>query len=252
MEAFHFGPGNRPLFGMRHVPPAAARDTAVLICPPWGAEYMRSHRGLRMLAERLATAGYDSLRFDYSGTGDSEGNSLDARLPDWLTDIAQAAQELRDLSGAHKVAVIGVRLGALLASEAVRQGMRCEALLYWDAPENGAAFAESMLAMDAALDAEKNYKRSRATRLKPSANERCGHAWHKALAHAITALPAASEHEASKVLWLHSADHAEGISEPALRLADPAHWGQPSWNYSPWLPSRNIEQLVQQLLQWLP
>ena len=67
-------PSDRALFTWYHPPPAAVRRRAgIVICPPLGYEYMSSYRALRILAERLAALGFDTLRVDYDGTGNSEG-----------------------------------------------------------------------------------------------------------------------------------------------------------------------------------
>ena len=111
MQAQFFGRSERPLFGVRHGAQGAARDTAVLICPSWGLEALRSQRGLRQLAQALAAQGYEVLRFDYSGTGDSHGDGRQARLEYWLQDLDTAARELRDSSGRDRLCIVGMRIG---------------------------------------------------------------------------------------------------------------------------------------------
>ena len=70
----------RQLLGALHVPQRLRRRaTAVLLCNPFGEEASRAHRTFRVLATQLERAGYASLRFDYSSTGDSQGDS------DWLS-----------------------------------------------------------------------------------------------------------------------------------------------------------------------
>src|SRR4051812_34449398 len=84
-----FGPAERPLFGWYHAPAlATARACGVVLCNPFGYEMMCSHRAYRHLAERLATAGFPVLRFDYDGTGDSAGDGEDPeRVESWLGSI---------------------------------------------------------------------------------------------------------------------------------------------------------------------
>lgn len=253
MEAFYFGSSQRPLLGLRHAPSGAARQTAVLICASWGPEYMRAYRGLRMLATRLAAAGYETLRFDYSGTGDSEGMALDARLEHWLEDIATAAAELRDLSGCSRVALLGLRAGGLLAEAAQARGLSVSAQIHWDCPADGARYVQLMQHLDQALDAQKSARRSRDAQLVAHAdNELCGHAWPAPLAAAMKALPAAQPRPAQ--LWLASADH--DVAAPAgaeiLALAESARWDSEYWTGSPWLPAASIQALTEKLRTWLP
>ncbi|WP_157775744.1 alpha/beta fold hydrolase [Hartmannibacter diazotrophicus] len=95
---------------------AGHRDTAVLICPPWGFEALCAHKSLRILADQLADRGYAVLRFDYPGTGDSAVDpeavgDVDA----WRTAVVEAAEDLTRLSGASRIVLCGLGLGALLA-----------------------------------------------------------------------------------------------------------------------------------------
>lgn len=253
MEAFYFGSSQRPLLGLRHAPSGAARQTAVLICASWGPEYMRAYRGLRMLATRLAAAGYETLRFDYSGTGDSEGMALDARLEHWLDDIATAAAELRDLSGCSRVALLGLRAGGLLAEAAQARGLPVAAQILWDCPADGASYVQLMRRLDLALDAQKAARRSRDAQLVAHAdNELCGHAWPAPLAAAMQALPAPAPRPAQ--LWLRSADHAMAAPAGAesLVFAESSRWDSEYWTGSPWLPAAATQALIEKLRTWLP
>src|SRR5882757_5126910 len=67
--------GGRPLFAWHHAPPSALRRGAgIVLCPPLGYEYMSAYPTMRILAERLAALGFDALRVDYDGTGNSAGD----------------------------------------------------------------------------------------------------------------------------------------------------------------------------------
>ena len=110
----------RALFALHH-PGATPGGAAVLLCPPFGQESIRSHRLFRVLAERLARTGRAVLRFDYFGTGDSMGDDLDGDLVGWCEDVLAAHRELVRLSGAVSVTWVGLRLGATLAALAAQQ-----------------------------------------------------------------------------------------------------------------------------------
>jgi alpha-beta hydrolase superfamily lysophospholipase len=95
----------------------------VVMCGPHGYEDLCVFRHWRHLAETLAQRGLPTLRFDYPGTGDSSGDeSLPASVAAWVLCIRQAMQLLRDLAGVEKIALVGLRMGALLASLAAEQG----------------------------------------------------------------------------------------------------------------------------------
>jgi uncharacterized protein len=134
MIPFYFGAGRRRLFGIYD--PAcrpAVGSRAAVLCHPWGSEYLHAHRNMRQLAIRLALTGFHALRFDYFGTGDSSGEMTEADLQGWVSDIEVAIDELRDMTGATRVALIGLRLGATLAATvAVKRPKDVNALVLWD------------------------------------------------------------------------------------------------------------------------
>lgn len=114
---FFFGRKARRLYGVYH--PATRRVgpvRAVVLCHPWGPEYAQAHRTVRLLADMLAASGLHALRFDYFGTGDSGGDLLDGDVVGWRDDVLTAAEELREISGAAAVSLVGLRFGATVAA----------------------------------------------------------------------------------------------------------------------------------------
>ena len=107
----------------------------VLVCPPIGHEYMRTHRALRQVAVDLAGQGYHVMRFDYYGTGDSEGRDHDASLDDWRQDIQTAWSELGKVVDKDRMSMLGFRMGASLAATSV--SMSCKKLVLLDPIING-------------------------------------------------------------------------------------------------------------------
>lgn len=144
----YLGAGDVRLLGTLHQPQRLrARSAAVLLCNPFGEEAARAHRIYRVLATQLERAGYASLRFDYSGTGDSSGDDADATIDGWLADIAAAAGALQAQSGAKRVVVVGLRLGATLAAAAALRGVvRPRHLILWDPILSGAPYLRELAA----------------------------------------------------------------------------------------------------------
>ncbi len=138
----------RQLLGALHYPQRLrARSTAVLLCNPFGEEASRVHRTYRVLATQLERAGYATLRFDYSSTGDSLGDSAAATVDAWVSDVAIAAERLRDATGATRVTVVGLRFGATLAMLASARGeLRMRHLLLWDPVVDGAGYLRELVA----------------------------------------------------------------------------------------------------------
>jgi alpha-beta hydrolase superfamily lysophospholipase len=106
---------------------------------------------MRQLANMLSAAGYHVLRFDYFGTGDSAGEPLEADLAGWETDIETAIEELKDTSGASRVCLVGLRLGATLAARvAIRKNKQIDDLVLWDPVLSGPEYLDDVLRTAAA------------------------------------------------------------------------------------------------------
>lgn len=147
MSIEYFGVGRQLLGAFHHPQRLRPRSTAVLLCNPFGEEASRAHRVFRVLATQLERAGFATLRFDYSGTGDSSGELADATIDAWVGDIGVAAERLRSTSGATRLAVIGLRFGATLAMLAGARGeLKVRHLLMWDPVVDGAAYLRELAA----------------------------------------------------------------------------------------------------------
>lgn len=146
MLPFHFGPPERRLFGLFH--PAAARSgaaTALLLCNPFGQEAVRTHRIYRVLAERAMRLGLAVLRFDYYGSGDSDGADTEGHLAGWAEDVATASQELLARAGESRLVWLGARLGATVAVRASTLARRRpDELLLWEPIADGRAYLDTL------------------------------------------------------------------------------------------------------------
>lgn len=130
-------------FGWLH---PATGPLGVVLCNPFGYDALCTHRGWRKLAERLAAAGMPALRFDYPGTGDSTGAEDDPGLVDaWLDSIGCAVRYLRERTGVERVALVGLRLGALLAAFAAERG-GVDALVMLAPPATGRRYIRELRA----------------------------------------------------------------------------------------------------------
>jgi uncharacterized protein len=148
MTPFYFGSADRQLFGI-YDPASLESDStrAVILCHPWGSEYLHAHRTMRQLSTRLARAGFHALRFDYFGTGDSAGEITEATLSGWEADIGSAVREMKDMTRATQVALVGLRLGAaLVAQVAAKRPDEIDALVLWDPVLSGEEYLSELLA----------------------------------------------------------------------------------------------------------
>jgi pimeloyl-ACP methyl ester carboxylesterase len=145
MISRYFGAAAEQLFATYHPPDAErGRDRAVLLCYPGQQEYRHAHWIFRKLAMQLASQGFHVMRFDYSGTGDSAGELPSDPLVRWTTDVQTAAAELRELSGLRKIALVGFRLGAVLALRASAAGFGASDVVLWEPVINGRAYLQQL------------------------------------------------------------------------------------------------------------
>ncbi|HMN42992.1 MAG TPA: alpha/beta fold hydrolase [Povalibacter sp.] len=126
----YFGDPERPLFGWLHQPAEQRASIGLVICSPTGYEAVCARRAIKHLASDAARAGIPALRFDYDGTGDSAGTDLDDnRLRSWTKSIEMAIDALRSHSGVQRVCLLGIRLGATLATLVASKRSDIDALI---------------------------------------------------------------------------------------------------------------------------
>ena len=129
-QAIRLESGGQSLFAWLHS--ARCANHGVVMCPPLGYEQVHSHRSWRVLADALAVVGFPVLRFDYHGTGDSAGCDEDPnRLATWLANVLDASKFLRNDLDCEKVSLVGLRMGATLATLASALE-EIDSLLLWN------------------------------------------------------------------------------------------------------------------------
>jgi alpha/beta superfamily hydrolase len=244
----YFG-GERQLLGALHHPQRLRpRSTAVLLCNPFGEEASRAHRTFRVLATQLERAGFAALRFDYSGTGDSGGESEDATLEAWLADIGTAADRLQSASGASRIAILGLRFGATLAALAAARGaVRPRHLVMWDPVVDGAAYLRELAAQHRAY-MQLEMGRDRPDRLRTRADgtplEALGTPIGDALAAQLGAIDLAAGSPGAEQTTLLTTRTTPELERLYERLPASARWIQlnesPAWNTDAALNSMTV------------
>lgn len=130
-QPLYFGPADRPLFGWLHRPPASLnRGAGIVLCSPSGYEAICTHRTYRHFAEAAASRGFTALRFDYDGTGNSAGDTMDPdRVAAWLRSVNLAIDALKEFAGVAEVCLFGVRVGASLGVVAAQDRSDVRAMI---------------------------------------------------------------------------------------------------------------------------
>ncbi len=76
MDVLFLGDSDAPLLGAYHRARSGVdRGIGVVLAYPFGQEYMRAHRALRLLAQALTARGVHVMRVDYRGTGTRRATS---------------------------------------------------------------------------------------------------------------------------------------------------------------------------------
>lgn len=121
--------------------PAGGRAPAhyVIFVPPFAEEMNKARRMWSLLAQRLHGRGCGVLMPDLYGTGDSEGDFLDARWRLWREDLARVLAFAIE-AGAAEVSVCALRLGALLALDWLAHAAPSpiDRVVLWQPTVNGA------------------------------------------------------------------------------------------------------------------
>lgn len=116
MNHFFIGESPNTLFVSRMPARQQPSKRAVLLCYPFGQEYMRAHKAYRQLASLLARQGMDVYRFDYPGTGDSYGDGSEQSLSLCAESAKAVLQHLSKQYDYTSIDLVGLRFGALICA----------------------------------------------------------------------------------------------------------------------------------------
>lgn len=134
--------GGEQLYTVLHHARGESRGS-LLLCGPINAERERGLRSIVDLARSLAADGYDVMRFDYRGIGESTGAFDERCLSDWREDIRACATALRAIAPRAPLSLWGLRAGALLVSELFAAGLGDAAMCC--APMDGQPLLQDIL-----------------------------------------------------------------------------------------------------------
>lgn len=145
LHAFHLeAPGGFRFCVLRTPPEGAGSRGAIVHVPAFGEEMNKSRRMVALQAEAWAMQGWTVLQTDLHGCGDSSGELADASWEGWLEDVRRACGYVA-ASGMPVRWLWGLRLGGLVAVEAIeRFGLGC-GLLLWQPVTDGRQYLQQFL-----------------------------------------------------------------------------------------------------------
>ena len=133
-HADYFSIGQEQLYFVLHPTPLPLRGR-VLLAGPFASE--RPHRYIPWVrwARYLANHGFEVMRFDYRGVGESTGRFENFGFQSWTDDLSYCANWLKSRSPAAPLIIHGLGMGALLGDRVFAQGI-ADVLLAWLPPES--------------------------------------------------------------------------------------------------------------------
>ncbi len=142
-EVVEFLPaGDAQLYSVRH-PAVAPLRGRVLLAGTFPSQRLYSFIAWVSWARLLASNGYEVMRFDYRGTGESTGRFEDMTLEVWREDLRICLDQLDQKDGVPLL-LHGHLMGGLLASHCFDES-RADALLLWEPVVSAQKMLKEML-----------------------------------------------------------------------------------------------------------
>ena len=127
----------RKLYGVLHTTQAARGAPVVLFLHGWSGCRLGPHRMFVKTARRLCAAGFQCLRFDFVGRGDSEGDLEDATIASMAADARCAMDYLKETLGCTRFILLGICSGGKVAISCASDDDRVKQLVLWSAEPMG-------------------------------------------------------------------------------------------------------------------
>lgn len=134
---------------VHHAASARRPRATIVLAGPMTLERAHGYLTWVRLARNLALNGYDVVRFDYRGVGESTGLFKDQSFDTWRSDLGAVVRSVKQPR--RRLVVLGLRLGALLARPFFEDGA-IDGLVAWEPPVTARAMVMDMLRRKLAAD----------------------------------------------------------------------------------------------------
>lgn len=147
------------MFGIIHRPLSVGKAPAILFCHGFAGNKCGKYRSYVILAQKLAEAGFVVFRFDYRGSGDSEGDFSDMTIEGEVSDTMAALDYLSTLPFVDpgRIGILGRSLGGAVATIAAERSNKIKSIVLWSAVFNSTPWREKwdLLKKEKAQNTEK-------------------------------------------------------------------------------------------------
>lgn len=124
------------LYGMLHAPEDRKRFyPGIVMCHGFTGEKVEANRLFVTAARELAGRGFVALRFDFRGSGESEGDFSDVTFPGEVSDALAALEFLAEQPEVDTscIGVLGLSMGGAVAAVAAARSRLVRAVVLWSA-----------------------------------------------------------------------------------------------------------------------
>lgn len=132
-----FSNHGQKIIGVVHRPegPPGTKYPAVVICHGFTGQKVEPHRIFVKTAESLAAQGFLALRFDFRGSGDSEGEFHEMTLEGEISDAIKAVDYLLAAEPVDpgRIGVVGLSMGGAVAACLTGRDQRIKSTVLWAA-----------------------------------------------------------------------------------------------------------------------
>lgn len=132
-EAIVLEVSGQKIFAILHLPITEKKCPAVLFCHGYAGSKMGSQRMFVRMAEKMTQQGMIALRFDYRGSGDSEGDFQNMTLASEVEDTMAALEYLMShpLVNGDKIGILGRSLGGVVAIKTAALFGKAKSVALW-------------------------------------------------------------------------------------------------------------------------
>ncbi len=142
-----FDSKGQQVVGMFHLPEGRGRFPTALLMHGFTGTKTEIHRLFVKLSRALAQRGIASLRFDFRGSGDSDGDFEDMTVRSEIADAQEAIKFLAKQKrvNSRRLAMVGMSMGAAVASYVVaRERHRIKSLALWAPVADGTGILDGL------------------------------------------------------------------------------------------------------------